>query len=84
MSTQARTIADPPRSYSPSPVVIDRPSDDLATFIGACQELRRRHQEDLEAQVKQATAELADRHTRNGRRGGMAALVEAARWQVYY
>jgi hypothetical protein len=76
-------IADPPRSYPPAPVIIDRPTDDLATFIGACQELRRRHHDDLEAQVKQATAELADRHTRNGRRGGMAALVEAARWQVY-
>ncbi|HZD71411.1 MAG TPA: hypothetical protein VFA45_21640 [Actinomycetes bacterium] len=77
-------IADPPRSYPPTPVIIDRPTDDLLDFIGACQELRRRLQVDLEAQVKQTTAELADQHTRHGRPGGMAALVEAARWQVYY
>ena len=83
MSTQA-PIADPAQSYPPTPVVIDRPTDDLFNFIGACQELRRRHHDDLKAQVKQATAELADRHTRNGRRGGMAALVQAARWQVYH
>jgi hypothetical protein len=84
MPTQAQTIADHARSYPPAPVVIDRPTNDLFDFVAACQELRRRYQDDLEAQVKQATAELADRHTRNGRRGGMGALVEAARWQVYY
>jgi hypothetical protein len=83
MSTQA-TIADHARSYPPSPVVIDRATDDLFNFVAACQELRRRYQEDLEAQVKQATAELADRHARHGRPGGMAALVQAARWQVYF
>jgi hypothetical protein len=84
MSTQARTIADPQQAYPPSPVVIDRPTEDVIEFVTACRELRRRYQDDLEAQVKQATAELAERHTRYGRPGGMAALVEAARWQVYY
>jgi hypothetical protein len=83
MSTQA-PIADHARSYSLSPVVIDRATDELFNFVAACQELRRRYQDDLEAQVKQATAELAERHTRQGRPGGMAALVEAARWQVYF
>jgi hypothetical protein len=84
MNAQAQTIANPQQAYPPSPVIIDRPTDDLVAFIGACQELRARYQEDLDAQVKQATGELAERHTRQGRCGGMAALVQAARWQVYH
>ncbi len=83
MNAQARTIA-PQEAYSPSPVVIDRATEDVIEFVAACQELRRRYQDDLDAQVKEATAELADRHRRGGRQGGIAALVEAARWQVYH
>jgi len=84
MTAEPQTIADRTQSYSSTPVVIDRPTDDLFSFIAACGELRCRYQDDFDAQVKQAVAELAERHIRHGRRGGMAALMRAARRQVEF
>jgi hypothetical protein len=88
MNAHTGTIADPQQAYPPThpptQFTFDRQTDNLFQFIGACEKLRRRYHDDLDAQVKQATGELAERHTRQGRPGGMAGLVEAARRQVYW
>jgi len=81
MTTQA-TIVDPQQAYPPTQVVIDRPTDDLFAFVAACQELRRRSQEEHNAQLTQATRQLTDQLTATGRRVSAAALRQAAGWRV--
>ncbi len=81
MTTQA-TIVDQQQAYPPSTVVIDRPTDDLFAFVAACQQLRRRGQEEHNAQLTQATRQLTDQLTATGRRVSAAALQQAAGWRV--
>jgi hypothetical protein len=82
MTTQTSTIVDPQQAYPPSPVVIDRPTDDLFEFVAACQELRHRVVDADEAQVDHACVTLGRQLAAEGRQVSAAALGEAARWQV--
>jgi hypothetical protein len=84
MNAQASTIVDPQQAYPPEPVVIDRPTDDLVDFVAACQELRRRGLDERDAQLTQATRQLADQLAATGRSVSGAVLLEAAAWQVFY
>ena len=83
MNAEASTIVDPQQAYPPSPVVIDRPTDDLFEFVAACQELRRRTLDTHQAQVDHARVTLGRQVAAEGRQVSAAALREAARWQVH-
>jgi hypothetical protein len=83
MTAQASTIADPQQAYPPTQVVIDRPTDDLVDFVAACQQLRRRSQDERDAQLAQATRQLTDQLA-TGRQVSRAALLAAAAWQLFY
>jgi hypothetical protein len=83
MSTTQAPIVDPQQAYPPTAVVIDRPTDDLADFIAACERMRSCHRDDLDAQLQRATTRLAAQHDRHGQLSS-AALHEAARWQVVF
>jgi hypothetical protein len=82
MTTQTSIIIDPQQAYPPSPVVIDRPTDDLFEFVAACQELRHRVVDADEAQVDHACVTLGRQLAAEGRQVSAAALREAAHWQV--
>ena len=81
MTTQV-TIVDPQQAYPPSPTMIDRPTDDLVDFVAACEEMRRRHRDDLEDQLQDATTRLVAKLNRQRRRLSSGALRDAARRQV--
>jgi hypothetical protein len=83
MTAQAATIADPQQAYPPTQVVIDRPTDDLFDFVAACQQLRRRSQDERDAQLAKARRQLTDQRTA-GRQVSRAALLAAAAWQLFY
>src|SRR6266511_3063020 len=82
MNAQASTIVDPQQAYPPSPVVIDRPTDDLYEFVAACEELRRRTLDAHQAQLDHACMTLGRQLSAEGRQVSVAALREAAHWQV--
>jgi hypothetical protein len=82
MNAQTSTIVDQQQAYPPSPVVIDRPTDDLFEFVAACEELRRRVVDAHQAQVDHACVTLARQLAAEGRQVSAAALREAAHWQV--
>jgi hypothetical protein len=83
MSTEA-TIVDPKQAYSPTVVVIDRPTDDLVDFVAACEELRRRNVDAHEAQIELTRERLERQLAAERRQLGTGALRETARWQVFY
>ncbi len=83
MTTQA-TIVDQRQAYPPTPVVIDRPTQDTVDFITACEEIRRRHRDDLEDQIERATTRLVHQLNRRGRRLHAGTLRQAARREVVY
>jgi hypothetical protein len=77
MTTHA-PIVDQQQAYPPTPVVIDRPTQDTLDFITASAEIHRRHRDDLEDQVQRATTRLAHRLNRRGRRLHSGTLRQAA------
>ena len=83
MTTQA-TIVDQQQAYPPSAVVIDRPTDDTLDFIAACEEIRRRHRDDLEDQIERATTRLVHRLNRQRRHLHAGRLRQAACQEVVY
>jgi hypothetical protein len=81
MTTQA-PIVDQQQAYPPTPVVIDRPTQDMFEFTTASAQVHRRYRDDLEDQVQRATIRLAQQLNRQRRRVGAAALRQAAYRQV--
>jgi hypothetical protein len=83
MTTQPG-IVDQQQAYLPTPVVIDRPTQDTADFVAACEEVHRRHRDDLEDQVQRATIRLVAQLNRQHRRLHAGTLRQAARREVVY
>lgn len=93
MTSQA-TIVDQQQAYPPTTVVIDRPTndpvghipptDDVVDYVTACEEVRRRHRQDLEDQIERATTRLVDQLNRQRRRLHVGTLRQAARREVLY
>ncbi len=81
MTSQA-PIVDQQQAYPPTPVVIDRPTQDTFEFTTASAEVHRRYCDDIEDQVQRATIRLAHQLNRQRRRLGAAALRQAAYRQV--
>jgi hypothetical protein len=96
MTTQA-TIVDQQQAYPPSQVMIDHPAndrpandlaghipptDDVVDYVTACEEVRRRHRQDLEDQIEWATTRLVDQLNRQRRRLHVGTLRQAARREV--
>jgi hypothetical protein len=81
MTTQA-TIVDQQQAYPPTPVVIDRPTQDTFEFVTASAEVHRRYRQDVQDQVERATTRLVAQLNRQRRRVGAAALRQAAYRQV--
>jgi hypothetical protein len=77
MTTQA-TIVDQQQAYPPTPVVIDRPTQDTLDFIAACEEIRRRHRQDLEDQIERTTTRLVAQLNRQRRRLHAGTLRQLA------
>jgi len=84
MNAEVSTIVDPQQAYPPTPVVIDRPTDDLVDYLTACEEVRRRHREDLEDQIERATTRLVHQLNRHHRTLHASTLRQAARREVLY
>jgi hypothetical protein len=82
MTTHA-TIVDQQQAYPPTPVVIDRATQDTLDFITASAEVHRRYRDDLEDQVQRATTRLVAQLNRQHRQLGAAALRQAAYRQVF-
>jgi hypothetical protein len=93
MTSQA-TIVDQQQAYPPTTVVIDPPTNDLAShipptddvvdYVMACEEVRRRHRQDLEDQIERATTRLVDQLNRQRRRLHVGTLRQTARREVRY
>jgi hypothetical protein len=81
MTTQA-PIADQQQAYPPTPVVIDRATQDTLQFITASAEVHRRYRQDAQDQVERATTGLVAQLNCQRRRVGAAALRQAAYRQV--
>jgi len=81
MTTQA-PVVDQQQAYPPTPVVIDRATQDTFAFTTASAEVHRRYRDDIEDQVQRATIRLAHQLNRQRRRLGAAALRQAAYRQV--
>jgi hypothetical protein len=83
MTTQA-PIVDQQQAYPPTPVVIDRPTQDTLDFITACEEIRRRHRQDLEDQIERAITRLVHQLNCRRRRLHVGTLRQAAYREVVY
>jgi hypothetical protein len=81
MTTHA-TIVDQQQAYPPTPVVIDRATQDTFDFVTASAEVHRRYRQDVQDQVERAITRLVARLNRQRRRVGAAALQQAAYRQV--
>jgi len=81
MTTQA-PIVDQQQAYPPSPVVIDRPTQDTLDYVTASAEIHRRHRDDIEDQVQRATIRLLARLKRQRRRVHTGTVRQAAYRQV--
>jgi hypothetical protein len=81
MTTHA-TVVDQQQAYPPTPVVIDRPTQDTLDFVAASAEVHRRYRDDIEDQVQRATTRLVAQLNRQHRQLGAATLRQAAYRQV--
>jgi hypothetical protein len=81
MTSQA-TIVDPQQAYPPTPVVIDRPTQDTLDFVTASAQIHRRYRDDLQDQVQRATIRLLARLKRQRRQLASGMVRQAAYQQV--